>query len=69
MNNENKVELKDKRKAEYIESIVNNRNKYNIDNIKESKEIVRNKYNNKDEPNCNKNKEDKLKDVYYIVDK
>ena len=34
-----------------------------------SKEIVSNKYNNKDEPNCNKNKEDKLKDVYYIVDK
>ena len=34
--------------------MVNNKNKDNIDNIKKVKEIVKNKYNNKDEYNCDK---------------
>ena len=55
-----------KERVEYIVRIVNNKNNGNIDNIKE---IVRNKYYNKDEYNCDKNKEDELKEVYYIVDK
>ena len=63
------MNVKIREKAEYIVNIINNRNKDNIANIKKVKEIVRNNYDNKDEANYDKNKEDKLKDIYYIVDK